>query len=63
MPTGSIEFYRGSTRIAGPVRVDANGQAHDARGLPLGTHNITARYSGDGNYAPATSEVVVHTVT
>jgi hypothetical protein len=65
MPTGFVEFYRGGILISsGPVRFDANGRASlSTSGLPRGTHNITARYSGDGNYAPATSEVVVHTVT
>jgi hypothetical protein len=63
MPIGFVQFYRGSTLIAS-VMFDANGRASlTVRTLPRGTHNITARYSGDGNYAPATSEVVVHTVT
>jgi len=63
MPTRFVQFYRGSTFIAS-VWFDANGRASlTVRTLPSGTHNITARYSGDGNYAPATSEVVVHTVT
>ena len=64
MPTGFVQFYRGSTLYGLPVRVDAGGQASlTTSGLPRGTHNITARYLGDGNYAPATSEVIVHTVT
>jgi len=63
MPIGFVQFYRGSTLIAS-VMFDANGRASlTVRTLPRGTHNITARYSGDSNYAPATSEVVVHTVT
>ena len=64
MPTGRVQFYRGSTLIPSLVWFDANGRASlTVSTLPVGTHNITARYSGDGNYAPATSEVVVHTVT
>jgi hypothetical protein len=64
MPTGRVQFYRGSTLIPSLVWFDANGRASlTVSTLPVGTHNITARYSGDGNYAPATSEVIVHTVT
>jgi hypothetical protein len=56
MPTGYVQFYRESTLIGAIVRVDNNGQARlVTTDLPRGTHRITARYLGDGNYSPATS--------
>ena len=58
MPTGYVQFYRGSTEIGAIVRVDNDGQARlVTTELPRGTHLITARYLGDGNYSPATSAV------
>ena len=63
MPTGYVQFYRGSTEIGSIVRVDTTGRARlTTTDLPRGANNITARYLGDGNYSPATSAVIVHTV-
>ena len=56
MPTGYVQFYRESTQIGAIVKVDDNGQVRlVTTDLPRGTHRITARYLGDGNYSPATS--------
>jgi hypothetical protein len=63
MPTGYVQFYRESTQIGAIVKVDDNGQARlVTTDLPRGTHRITARYLGDGNYSPATSAQIWITV-
>jgi trimeric autotransporter adhesin len=64
MPTGYVQFYRGSTAIGAMVRVDAAGRARlGTTDLPRGANNITARYLGDVNYLPTTSTGIVHTRT
>jgi hypothetical protein len=63
--TGSVSLFEGSTQIAGPVPVACY---HCAPGEPVdftaslqasfstsGNHSITAQYSGDADYAAATS--------
>jgi hypothetical protein len=67
-PTGTITFYDGSTVIPGTVTL--GGQAGTATTDPsfggslnvnfttAGTHQMTAKYSGDANYAAAISGVV-----
>jgi hypothetical protein len=63
-PTGTIAFYDGSAQIPGTVTY-SNGQP-GSTGSPasltgyvtatfatIGTHQVTAKYSGDANYAPA----------
>jgi sugar lactone lactonase YvrE len=58
-PTGSVTFMEGS-KVADPtqssVTLDASGNAtFNTNNLALGTHNITAVYSGDVNFATITS--------
>ncbi len=57
-PTGSVTFYEDSTALSDPLAL-VGGMAQfttPAPGLPLGNHEITAVYSGDGaSFAPATS--------
>ena len=49
-PTGTVEFYEGVT-LLGSVSVNGSGQASQVlSGLALGTHPITANYSGDVNH-------------
>jgi hypothetical protein len=64
-PTGTITFFVGSTQIGTPQTLQLstnpgncqiNGLAQVTTGtLPLGPNTITAKYSGDTNYAAATS--------
>jgi len=65
VPTGTVTFYDGSTPISGTVTL--SGQAGTTSGganlyatgtanfSTSGTHVITAKYSGDANYAGSTS--------
>jgi hypothetical protein len=57
-PTGSVVFRDGGTTLA-TVPLQANGQAtFTISTLGLGSHTITAAYSGDGTFAPSTSNPV-----
>ncbi|MGE5324588.1 MAG: Ig-like domain repeat protein, partial [Actinomycetota bacterium] len=59
VPTGTIAFDNGAT-VLGTVPLDATGTAAlQTSSLPNGSNNLTAAYSGDANYAAATSAVVV----
>jgi len=60
--TGSVAFMDGATTL-GTVTLAANGTASfSTSSLAAGSHNITAQYSGDANYLPATSNTVVQVV-
>jgi hypothetical protein len=55
---GTVSFFDGSTQIGSAVTL-ASGQAGiTTASLALGTHNLTAVYSGDTNFAGSTSVIV-----
>ena len=59
--TGTVTFKDGSTTLG--VRAVSGGKAVDTiTGLAVGTHSITAAYSGDANYLTSTSSALSHTV-
>lgn len=59
---GSVTFYDGDTILGDPVPL-ANGTAHlDLGGLSVGTHTITAVYSGDLNFTGSQSPGVELTI-
>jgi hypothetical protein len=59
--TGNVTFYNGAT-ILGTVALSGNTATFSTAALAQGSHNITARYNGDANYAASTSPVLVQTV-
>lgn len=60
-PTGSVGFYDGTT-LLGAVAL-SNGQAvYTTTSLAVGTHSITGVYSGDTNFAGATSSAIAELV-
>jgi hypothetical protein len=62
-PTGTVTFFDGPTAI-GSVSVAADGTASlTIQTLGVGTHSITAAYSGDANNVASTSTVLSQTVT
>lgn len=62
MPTGTVTFYDGSTSLGSAVL--SGYQAIFQFGtLPTGNHQITAVYSGDGNFLSSTSNAVTEIVT
>lgn len=61
-PTGTITFLQNGT-LLGSESLDSNGQAFfTTSSLIPGNYAITATYSGDGNYDPATSVALIRTV-
>ena len=65
--TGTVTFFSGTTQVAsGPVQttVDPNscmltgGGIASTSALPLGNNSITAKFSGDNNYASSVSAAV-----
>jgi len=60
-PTGSVTFKAGATTL-GTGTIPGGALFFGIGGLATGSHTITAIYSGDANYNPATSSPVVVTV-
>jgi hypothetical protein len=60
-PTGSVTFSDGSTQL-GMVTVASGQAAFTTSALSVGSHSITAAYSGDANFAASTSAAVAITV-
>jgi hypothetical protein len=60
--TGTVTFYDGGTQLGVPVTVSATSSGYAAvLSIPLAnsvSHNITAVYAGDANWAASTSNVV-----
>jgi hypothetical protein len=61
MPTGTVAFYDGSTQI-GTGTVTAGVATFTTSALTIGPHSITAAYSGDSSYNPATSSALAQTL-
>ncbi|HZR29869.1 MAG TPA: Ig-like domain-containing protein, partial [Terriglobales bacterium] len=61
-PTGTATFFDGVTSL-GPGTLDINGKATlSTAALAVGSHSITASYSGDGNFNASTSPAITQTV-
>ena len=61
-PTGSVTFMDGATTL-GSSTVDGSGFAALAvSSLSVGTHTVTAQYTGDSSFSGSTSSVYVQTV-
>jgi len=62
-PTGTVQFSDGNSNFGTPVAVAGGAASTSTASLSLGTHQIKASYSGDSNNAPASSNVLNHTVS
>jgi hypothetical protein len=60
-PTGTVRFMAGS-KILGTAPLHAGKAALSVATLALGTHPITAAYSGDGSFTAITSKTLTQTV-
>ncbi len=60
-PTGTVTFFDGTTALA-TVDVAGGVATFSTAALSVGTHSITAVYSGDANYSASTSSAVTETV-
>jgi hypothetical protein len=61
VPAGSITFLDGQSQLA-VVALNAGAATFSSANLAVGTHTITAAYSGDSNYAASTSAALTVTV-
>lgn len=61
-PTGTVTFYDGTT-VLGSVALSGSTAAWSSSALAVGTHSITAVYSGDSNFNPNTSAATSVAVT
>jgi hypothetical protein len=62
VPTGSISFLDGSTTL-GSANLASGVATFSSAKLAVGTHNVTAVYSGDANFHARTSLAVSEVVT
>ncbi|MHB1023837.1 MAG: virginiamycin B lyase family protein [Acidobacteriaceae bacterium] len=62
IPTGSVSFLDATT-VLGTSTVDAQGVAtYSTSALSVGTHSITANYTGDNNFAVSASAPFTQTI-
>jgi len=57
VPTGTVTFLDGSTSL-GTATVSGGLASFTTSGLAIGTHSITAQYSGDANFHSSTSKLL-----
>ena len=63
-PSGTVTFFADSQPIGAATILAADGTASaSVKTIPAGTHNVTARYSGDGKFLASTSAPLSLTVT
>jgi len=54
--TGTVSFFDGATQLGAPITVNSSGVAtFQTSGLAVGSHTITATYSGDAYFAVSSS--------
>jgi LPXTG-site transpeptidase (sortase) family protein len=57
-PSGAVDFYEGAA-LLGSAPLNGSGQATlTVPGMSLGSHNLTADFNGDVNYAPSSGALV-----
>ena len=61
-PTGTVTFMDGATTLSTQT-LSSGAASFSTSSLAIGTHTITAVYSGDSNYSGSTSAAVTVTVT
>ncbi len=63
LPTGTVSFYDGDTLLDTETLNNVSTASFTTADLALGSHTITAVYSGDGNFASSTSTALTETIT
>ena len=58
-PTGTVSFSEGAATLASNVALNGNVATFASAGLSVGTHTITATYSGDATYSGSSTGIVV----
>lgn len=62
-PTGTVTFLDDTTKLDSATLNGSGVATFTTTALPIGTHAITAAYSGDHNFAASTSDVVAVSVS
>ncbi len=62
-PTGTIQFLDGATSLGSPVTLTAGAAALATSALTVGTHSVTAVYSGDASNATSISAILSEVVS
>ena len=60
-PTGSVTFKDGSTTLS-TANLSTGSASYSTSALAVGSHDLTATYTGDSNNAASTSQAVTETV-
>lgn len=60
--TGTLQFYDGSSPIGAPVQLSNGAASFTSTTFAVGAHSVTAKYSGDTNYASLTLQPIAFTV-
>lgn len=61
-PAGSVTFYDGATKLGASALSGSGISTFTTKTLSSGSHNITAVYAGNSDFAPGTSALLVQTV-
>ncbi len=61
--TGSITFYDGSTALGNAASLTDGQATVQVSNLAVGTHSITAKYSGDSKHTASTSQPLYEAIT
>jgi hypothetical protein len=62
-PSGTVTFYDGTTTLGNAVNLSDGKASLAASNLTVGTHSITAKYSGDSSHSGSTSQAFYEAVT
>ncbi len=62
VPTGTVQFYDGTTMLGTPVTLAAGKAIYTTSALTAGSHSISSTYSGDANFAASTSSAITEAV-
>jgi Bacterial Ig-like domain (group 3) len=60
--SGTVSFFDGGTQVGAAVLIASGAATTSTSTLSVGTHSITATYSGDSNYTSATSAAISQVV-
>jgi probable HAF family extracellular repeat protein len=62
-PTGTIRFLDGATSLSSPIALTGGAATVATSALTVGTHSITAVYSGDASNTPSTSAILSEVIS
>jgi len=62
IPTGSVTFSDNTIAVA-TATVNASGDAESNTAFAVGSHSVTAKYSGDSSYNTSTASAIAFTIT